>query len=291
MSMDSLQEKIRKTKNPSMLDLTLPLGDLPPQLGAGGTPAARYGLFCRELLTTLKGTLPSVRFSFAAFALLGPDGLRELTAVLKFARSLGYYTVLDAPEIFSPAAAQIAADALLGLDTRFPCDGVIVSGYLGSDILKPFLPYIQEGKKDVFVVVRTPNRSGTELQDLLCGSRVVHMAAADHVNRYGSDTVGRCGYARVGLLAAASSGESLRGLRSKYPARFLLVDGYDYPNASGKNCTYAFDRLGHGAVACAGTSITQAWKEAGTDGADYLDQAVAAVGRMKKNLSRYVTVL
>ena len=288
MSVDILQEKIRKTKNPSILELDLALSQLPPQFEQ---TASGYGAFCRELLAGLKGTVPAVRVGFGAFALLGAGGLTELERLLKEARELGYYIVMDAPEILSPAAAQRTAEALLGENSAFFCDGLVINGYLGSDIIKPFLPYCKEGKKDIFVVARTANKSASELQDLLSGSRLVHAAAADHVNRYGADTGGKFGYTRVGILAAASSAESLRALRAKYPKLFLLLDGYDYPNANAKNCSYAFDKFGHGAAACAGSSITAAWKQAESDGEDFLEHALAAAERMKKNLTRYVTIM
>ena len=47
MSVDVLQEKIRKTKNPSVLDLNLSMADLPAQFEKTGEG---YGAFCRELL-------------------------------------------------------------------------------------------------------------------------------------------------------------------------------------------------------------------------------------------------
>lgn len=292
MSVDILQEKVRKTKNPSMLELALSVSDLPPHiLAASASPAAAYGNFCRELLEYLKGTVPAVRVSFSAFALLGHDGLYHLSQTLKMAGELGYYVALDAPEILSPASAKRTADALLGEDSVYPCDGLVISGYLGSDVIKPFLPYSKSEKKDIFVVGRTANKSAPELQDLLAGSRLVHAAAADHVNRYGADAAGKSGYTRVGILAAASAAESLRTLRTKYPKLFLLIDGYDYPNANAKNCSNAFDKFGHGAVACGGTAITCAWKQVESDGTDYLVHAKAAAERMKKNLTRYVTIL
>lgn len=288
MAIDILQEKIRKLKNPSILELAMSLSDLPPRFSqdAGG-----YGAFCRELLQRLKGVFPAVRVSFAAFALLGPEGMKELIETLKAASEQGYYVCLDAPEMLSPASAKITAEALLGENTGFPCDGLIISCYLGSDVIKPFLPYCQKQNKDLFVVARTANKSAPELQDLLAGTRLVHAAAADHVNRYGADTAGKFGYTRVGILAAASSAESLRSLRSKYPRLFLLVDGYDYPNANAKNCSFAFDKYGHGAVVSGGCAITCAWKQAQSDGNDFLDHALAAAERMKKNLTRYVTIL
>lgn len=173
----------------------------------------------------------------------------------------------------------------------WPCDGLIISGYAGSDIIKPFLPYCKKPKKDIFVITRTANKSAPELQDLLSGGRIVHAVAADHVNRYGDGTEGKFGYTRVGILAAASSAESLRSLRAKYPKLFFLLDGFDYPNANAKNCSFAFDKFGHGAAGCGGTDITCSWKKAESDGSDYLVHALAAADRMKKNLTRYITIL
>lgn len=288
MAVDILQEKIRKSKNPSILELALSVSDLPPQFSKNGEG---YASFCAELLACLKGKVPAVRISFSSFALLGHDGLYQLTRTLEKARDLGYYVLLDAPEILSPAMAKMIAEGILGDDSIYPCDGLVIAGYPGSDVIKPFLPFCKKGRKDLFVVTRTANKSAPELQDLLAGSRLVHLAAADHVNRYGADTSGKFGYTQVGVLAAASSAESLRTLRSKYPKIFLLLDGFDYPNSNAKNCSFAFDKFGHGAAACGGSAITCAWKEGDSDGADYLDRAKAAAERMKKNLTRYVTVL
>lgn len=293
MSVDILQEKIRKTKNPSLVELCLSAADLPDYLleEEGSAPKA-YARFCNELLNGLKGLVPAVRVSFASFALMGAEGLIALASVLNTARELKYYVLLDAPELFSPKAAAMTADAIWGEGSMYPCDGLVISGYLGSDVIKPFLNYCGEGKKDLFVVARTANKSAPELQDLLAGGRLVHAAAADHVNRYGKETAGKFGYTRVGIVAGASAAESLRSLRAKYPKLFLLVDGYDYPNANAKNCSFAFDKFGHGAAVCGGTGIACAWKEAeGSDGRDFLEHAVAAAERMKKNLTRYTTVL
>lgn len=286
MSVDTLQEKIRKTKNPTMLELCPVLGDLPPRFAP---TAEGYAQYCRELLTALKDTVPAVRVSFGGFALLGAAGMEALSNVLSFAKKQGFYVALDAPELLSVKSAALTAEALLGKDTSYPCDGLIIGGYLGSDVIKPFLSYCVEGKKDVFVVVRTSNKSAPELQDLLSGGRLVHGAAADHVNRYGTDTAGKFGYTRVGILAAASAASSLKDLRGKYPRLFMVLDGADYPNANAKNCAAAFDKFGHGAVAVVGSSVTAAWKQ--EENSDDLEAALAAANRMKRNLTRYITVL
>jgi len=173
----------------------------------------------------------------------------------------------------------------------YRCDGIIVSAYPGSDTWKPFLPYCEKKDKDLFVAVRTGGKSAPELQDMLSGSRLVHCVAADHVNRYGTQCVGKSGYSRVSVMASATSQESLRSLRGKYPRLFLLVEGYDYPNANAKNCAQAFDKFGYGAAVCAGDSILGAWINAQEDDGAFTQLAAAAAERMKKNLGRYVTVL
>ena len=286
MSVDMLQEKIRKLKNPTMLELFPGFEELPARFEP---TAAGYGAYARELLTALKDTVPAIRVCFGGFALLGAAGMDALAEVLVFAKKLGYYVALEAPELLSVRSAAAAAEALLGKDSAFPCDGLIIGGYLGSDVIKPFLSYCKEGKKDIFVVTRTANKSAPELQDLLSGGRLVHGAAADHVNRYGGDTVGKTGYTRVGILAAASSAQSLKDLRSKYPRLFILIDGADYPNANAKNCASAFDKFGHGAVAVVGSAVTAAWKQDET--VNDLEAALAAANRIKKNINRYITIL
>ena len=291
MSVDILQEKIRKTKNPSVLELNLSASDLPPHICAEEEgKGAAYGRFCRELLTALQGMVPAVRFSFTAFSVLGHDGLYRLSEAMKLAKELGFYVILDAPELLSVNAAKLAAESFLGEESLYPCDGLVIGGYLGSDIIKPFLPYCKKEKKDLFVVTRTANKSASELQDLLAGGRLVHAAAADHVNRYGADTAGKFGYIRVGILAAASAAQSLKDLRAKYPKLFMILDGADYPNANAKNCANAFDKFGHGAVAVVGDAICAAWKQAEGE-IEPVEAARDAALRMKKNLNRYVTIL
>lgn len=289
MSIDMLHEKIRKLKNPSMVDFGIKAEYIPPHLLAEeGSAATAYARFCRELMAGLKGIVPAVRFSFGTFALM--NALEQLSALLKEAGKMGFYVLLDAPEILSPWGADRVAETIFDGE-EYPCDGLLISPYIGSEAIKPFLPYCKENQKDLFVVVRSPNKSASELQDLLTGTRLVHGAAMDIVNRHGESIFGQSGYSRIGAAVSAGAANSLRSLRANYGRVFLLVDGLDYPSGNAKNCSYAFDRFGYGAVVCAGPSVTAAWEEAETDGTDYVTQAVQAAERMKKNITRYITVL
>lgn len=290
MSIDKLHERIRKLKNPSMVDFSVDYACIPTHiLQQEGSLLDAYSRFCRELMDALKDTVPAVRFRFDSFALLGADGLPTLAKLLKEAEEFGYYVLLDGPGILTPWDAERIAKVIFTAG-EYPCDGLLITPYIGSDAVKPFLQHCKNGK-DLFVVVRSPNKSALELQDLLSGSRLVHTAAMDMVNRFGENIFGKCGYSHINAAVSAGAADSVRNIRSAYKYTYLLVDGLDYPSGNHKNCSYAFDRFGYGAVVSAGPSVTCAWMDAQSDGTDYLDQAVQAADRMKKNLQRYVTIL
>lgn len=290
MSIDLLHEKIRRLKNPSMMDLGIKAESMPPHIVQEENDTCKaYARFCRELLEGLKGIVPAVRFPFGAFALFGADGLNALTQLLKLAGELGYYVVLDCPEINTPWGADRAAEQIFD-GQLYPCDALVISPYIGSDAIKPFVPYCKQGKA-LFVIVRSPNKTALELQDLMTGSRLVHGAAAELANRHGETVLTKCGYSQIGALVSAGNPQSIMTLRAKHNRMYMLVDGIDYPSGNAKNCSYAFDRFGYGAVVCAGPQLTAAWKEAEADGRDYVSQAVQAAERIKKNITRYVTIL
>lgn len=292
MSMDRLQDKIRKTKNPSVVDFDITRELLPPHLLAEEVTFEKaYGRFCMELMDGLRGMVPAVKFNFSGFALLGTEGIVTLSRVLDYAHRLGFYVILEVPEALSAQRAKSNAELIFSDDNRWPCDSVLLSAYIGSDGIKPYVQLANETDKTMFVVVRTGNRSAMELQDLLTGGRNVYDAKADVANRFKNTKATKSGYDAIGLVGPGSSASILRKLREKYKNLFILVDGFDYPNANAKNCAEAFDKVGHGAAACSGTSITAAWLVAENDGKDYVADARDAAERMKKNITRYVTVL
>lgn len=292
MSIDKLQDKIRKMKNPSFVEMQADIALIPKCILEESDDI--YGAILRfsgELLDSLKEIVPGVRFSLSSFALLGSEGLTLLKQLTQMAQKMGYYVLLDAPVSYTEADAEISATTLMSADSNFTCDGVLLCSYIGADAIKPYADRIKESGKDVFVVLRTGNKTAAQLQDLLTGTRLVHTAAADIISRIGQPYIGRKNYSGIAGVGAANAADSLRTLRGKYKNMFLLVDGYDYSNANAKNCSYAFDTMGFGAAVCAGRTVTGAWLDADDPEADYRALAVEAAERMKKNLLRYITIL
>ena len=290
MAIDLLQDKIRKLKCPIVVNFSLLQEHIPTHIleSAGNFLNVRQ-MYVYELLDALKEVVPAVRFSFPAFALAGAAGLDSLSSLLQKAKECGYYVLLDGVEALSSQEAEYNAQQFMQQDCPWYFDGLVMPAYIGSDGIKPYLTGMKELGKDLFVVVRTGNKSATELQDLLTGTRLMHLAAADIVDRFTQPLMTKSAYSQLAMLAGASNATSLKNLRDKYKCAFLLVDGCDYPNGNAKNCAAAFDQIGHGAAVCAGLSIAAAWMESGDETA-YLTLAVEAAQRLKKNLLRYVTI-
>ncbi len=285
MSVDKLQNKIRKLKNPSMILFSLDSSVVPSGYQTSDNEIVNYLQYAKALLTALKDTVPAVRFEFGAFAAAGTRGLEILAELLDAASSLEYYVLLDAPAIHTPNAADLVAGQLVH---NWKFDGLLMNCYTGSDGVKPFVGQLASNEQDLFLVLRTANKSASEIQDLLAGTRLVYTVAADMAKRLGEDAIARCGYSRIAGVGPATSADTLQQLRTKYPAMFLLIDGYDYSGANAKNCSAAFDKFGHGAVACAADSVLGAWRDGS---GDPIELAVLAAEKMKKNLTRYIDIL
>lgn len=306
MSIDALQEKIRKLKCPVMVGLDPYLPNLPQHIvhdaleEHGQTPegaAAAYFRFCAELVDALCGRVPAVKIQSACFEALGAPGLQKMQDLTRYAAERGLYVLLDSMRGDVGNIAEIYAQAMFGEvpigETRhrlYACDAVTVNGYLGFDGVKPFLPYCKQGK-DLFLLLKTSNRSAREVQDLLSGDRVVYTAMADLAMRWSTGLFGENGYSAIGAVVGATYPETLQLLREKYDRLFFLVPGYGAQGGTAKNARFAFDRFGHGAIVTASRSIVGAWQKTGSDGADYCDCAVAAVEKMKKEIERFVTIL
>ena len=307
MSMDVLQEKIRKFKNPSMVGLD-PSQDVVPACvlrdafsRLGETPqglANAYLHFCRTILETLKDTVPAVKIQTACFEVLGSYGVAVMQELCGNAREMGYYILLDSMRGDVAHIAALYAQAVFG---RVPvgeksyrpyrCDGVTLNGYLGSDAVKPFLPYCKEDGRNVFLLVKTPNRSSREVQDLISGDRVVHTAMADLAMRWSADIFGKNGYSEIGAVVSATDAKALAALRKKYDRLFFLVEGFGAQGGTAKSVSGAFDSFGHGAIVTASRSILSAWKKSENDGEDYAERALEAAVKMKKDIGKYVTVI
>lgn len=307
MSIDLLQEKIRKLKNPTMVGLD-PILELIPKhikqeaFAAFGEnlkgAAEAYRIFCFGILDVLKDTVPSVKIQTGCFQALGADGVRAMEQVIAYAKELDYYVLMDTMRGDIDCTAQALAESYFGgvkigenTYLPYPCDAVMTNGYLGSDGIMPFTKFCKEGK-NVFLLAKTSNKSSREVQDLLSGDRIVYQVILDLAMRWSIDLFGKkYGYSEIGVAVSGNHPRILEEMRRKYDRLFFLVPGYGAQGANARDVQYAFDRFGHGAVVCAGRSLLYAYAKKGGDGTDYQEAALEAAEHMRDSIRQFVTIL
>ena len=138
MSIDALQEKIRKLKCPIVLDLSVEAEHIPQALWESADEKAMT-VYCKTLMSGLKGIIPAVRFSFDQFALMGASGLETLRKLLREAHSLGYYVLLIMAALQNIPTSVYEAAEIDGAGYWQKCKYITVPGIKPMIILMSIL--------------------------------------------------------------------------------------------------------------------------------------------------------
>lgn len=225
MSIERLQEALRRAKTPLALGIAPTMDDVPAPLkkqftemfGAGTMAeceALRY--HCTRLLDAAEGRLAAVVIDADCFLPYGMMGTDVLGNLISAARAKNLYCVVD----------YRTTRPLPYLTCENAPDAVTVLPYVGGDCAPEL-----EGKA-VFATVRTDNETGGEVQNLIAGDRPLYVALAMQMARRGAGLVIETGYSL-----------DVKEIRRRCPSAFLVLKHCD-----GENAAPAFNDYGHGAM-------------------------------------------
>ncbi|HZT81670.1 MAG TPA: orotidine-5'-phosphate decarboxylase [Gemmataceae bacterium] len=215
---------------------------------AGGSPeavAAAFAEFCCRALDVVAPLVPLIKPQMAFFEQCGPAGFAALEQLIRKARDLGLFTLLDGKrnDIASTAAAYAAA--AFGV---WGADALTVNPYLGRDAVEPFLQAARKAGGGVFVLVRTSNPGAGLFQDLRCDGRPLYRHVAEAAAGWSRENVGECGLGDVGAVVGATYPAELAELRQAMPEVPFLVPGFGAQGAGAAETAPAFRPDGTGAV-------------------------------------------
>lgn len=148
-----------------------------------------------------------------------PDGWRALAETIAYAHGKNVPIILDAKRADIGNTARQYARLLNGdaydLSGAAP-DAITVNPYLGQDALRPFL---DRSDKGVFVLCRTSNAGGADLQDLpLEAGMSVYERVADLAATWNTNE-------NIGLVVGATAPAELAAVRERVPDLPFLVPG------------------------------------------------------------------
>lgn len=297
---DRLMDKIEKTANPTVVGLDPAYEMMPRQIkdemlekhGKTTKAVAKMFLsFNRGIIDHVSDLVPAVKLQIAMYEQYGIEGLKAYLGTITYAKKKGLIVIGDVKrgDIASTAAAYAAhIGGVVIEDTRFDLwneDAVTLNPYMGFDGIKPFLLPCNEYDKGIFILVKTSNPSGKELQDLVADGAPVYEHTAQLVSQWGEAAMGSSGYSKVGAVVGATYKEQGEELRKKMPHTFFLIPGYGAQGASGDDIRGYFDKDGRGCIVNSSRGIIAAYQK----NSKYADENYAEAAReatllMKKDL-------
>jgi len=215
----------------------------------------RFGL---ELLEVAGPYAACFKPQIAFFEAHGLAGLRAFRAIVQAARRQGLPIIGDAKrgDIGSTAAAY--AQAFLVPGAELEVDALTINPYLGADALEPFVEVASANGKGLYVLVRTSNPGGADLQELRVGdddARVFQRVAAMVRGLGAAHGSPASGLSCVGAVVGATTPAALEALRAEMPDTPFLVPGYGAQGGTAADIVPAFRADGSGAVVNASRSI------------------------------------
>jgi orotidine-5'-phosphate decarboxylase len=126
-----------------------------------------FGARCVEAFA---GVVPVVKPQVAFFERHGAAGFAALERVIAEATSAGLLVIADAKRGDIDTTMAAYADAWLGTDSPLAVDAVTAAPYLGLGSLRPLFENATRNGRGVFVVVRSSNPEGRDLQQSVTAS-------------------------------------------------------------------------------------------------------------------------
>lgn len=199
----------------------------------------------------------------------GVSAEAELEKTIRYIQALGVPVLLDAKRGDVGSTAEWYARELF---ERYGADATTINPYLGLDAMAPLIEYREKG---VFILCRTSNPGGADLQNLLLdnGKQLFeHVAdqAANHWNKHGN----------VGLVVGATRPKELSRIRELVGAMPLLLPGIGAQGGDVKATVSA--GAGGLMLISASRSILYASSES-----DFAEQARAAALALREEINRY----
>ena len=297
---DRLIEKIKQTDNPSVVGLDTNFDYLPDELRAGVADlrgaAQAIAEFNRNVIDNICDIVPAVKVQIAYYEMYGVEGMKTFAETLAYASKKGMYVMTDAKRNDIGATAECYAKAYLGKtfvngasETAFDSDFLTVNGYLGSDGIVPFLKWMKERDKGIFVLVKTSNPSSGELQDMrLSDGKTLYEYMGQLVEEWGKNCRGKYGYSDVGAVVGATHPAQAEILRKQMPHTFFLIPGYGAQGGTARDLKVCFDADGMGGIVNSSRGILCAYRQEKYNGKSYSEAARLASIDMKNDLNQAI---
>lgn len=168
--------------------------------------------FTRAIIEATSDLVCAFKPQSAFFEALGPAGWEALRDTIAAAPD-------EIPVILDVKRGDVSHTAAAYATACFDvlgADAVTLNPYLGRDAVAPFL---ERSEKGAFILCRTSNAGGADLQNLDVGGEPLYLRVASLAQEWGAE------HANAGLVVGATYPEELAAVRARCPAMPILLPG------------------------------------------------------------------
>jgi orotidine-5'-phosphate decarboxylase len=292
---DRLGDAVHKAGNPLCVGIDPRWESLPQSIcerHSDGTlegVARAFEEFSIRILNLVAKDVGVVKPQSAFFEACGPAGMTAMQSVIRHAKDLGLFVILDSKRGDIASTATAYADAAFAGTTFggttqpvWNTDALTVNPYLGRDSIEPFLTSARKSSRGIFVLVRTSNAGSGLFQELIYGSKKLYHAVAEQVVAWNNEWLAASGFGDVGAVVGATHPAELAELRALMPGVWFLVPGYGAQGGTANDVAGAFFSNGLGAIVNSSRGITFPFHPADPD---WEQAVVTAVKRSTNELA------
>lgn len=166
----------------------------------------------------------------------------------------------------------------------FEADFITLSPYMGLDSLNPYLPYIKDQHKGVFVLIRTSNEGAKDIEYLPTDNnqRVYHVVG-QKINTLGKEFIGSCGFSSVGGVMGCTHADEASEIRQMLDSTFFLIPGYGAQGGKAEDIAKYLHK-GNGGVVNSSRGILLAYRKQENGEADFAGCARQEAIRMRDDI-------
>lgn len=255
-----------------------------PESFAKQYPDIEEGLFQfnKALIDATLDVCACYKVQIAYYESYGIAGLRAYQRTLAYLRERKAVIIADIKRGDIAKTAEMYAKAHFTGD--FEADFITLSPYMGLDSLNPYLPYIQNQNKGIFVLIRTSNEGAKDIEYLPTenNQRVYHVVG-QKINEIGKEYIGSCGFSSVGGVMGCTHADEAAEIRSMLSSTFFLIPGYGAQGGKAEDIAKYLYK-GNGGVVNSSRGILLAYRKQPNGEANFADCSRAEAIRMRDDI-------
>lgn len=245
--------------------------------------------FNKEIIHATIDQVACYKPQIAYYEAYGIEGIKAYARTMQYIKEKGAISIGDIKRGDIAKTAEMYAKA--HFTGEFEADFITLSPYMGLDSIKPYLPYVKNNEKGVFVLIRTSNEGSKDIQYLRTGENTrVYNNVGEALNNLGKEFMGKCGYSSVGGVVGCTHVDEGIEIRNKLDSTFFLIPGYGAQGGKAEDVAL-YLKNGNGGVVNSSRGIMLAYKKKEDGEQNFAKYAREEVIRMKNEIKDAINKL